>query len=81
MRYLLCEGCDDRLPLRGNAVRCGCGRSSARRDGAGWAYGGPATVAIAMRVHEPEARRMAERLVVLPDDRRVHRGGTREVPA
>lgn len=73
MRSLNCLACDDLVGLEGSGVRCGCGRSSARREGSGWAYTGPSRVAISLGVHEPEAGRMGRRTVTMPDDAFTHR--------
>lgn len=73
MRRLVCLACDDHVPLDGHEVRCDCTRSVAHHDGEGWAYTGPAIVVLPLRVHEPEHRRMIERLVEVPDDSLTHR--------
>ena len=73
MRRLVCLACDDHVALDGGEVRCDCARSVAHRDGDGWAYTGPALVALPLRIHEPENRRMIERLVEVPDDDLTHR--------
>ena len=73
MRSLICLACDDLVGLEGSRVLCGCGRSSARRDGSGWAYTGPSRVALCLDVHEPEAGRMGRRTVTMPDDALTHR--------
>lgn len=74
LRRLICLACDDHVALDGtNEVRCDCARSVAHRDADGWAYTGPAVVALPLRVHEPEHRRMIERLFEVPDDDLTHR--------
>lgn len=73
MRQLICLACSDRVALQGDAVRCACSRSSARHGPGGWAYVGPAMIAHPVQVHEPERRRVAERLIEVPDDHLSHR--------
>ena len=73
MRRLVCLACRDRVVLRGDAVSCACERSSARKVDDGGAYHGPAVIAIAVNVHEPEHRAMGERLIEVPDDERSRR--------
>jgi hypothetical protein len=73
MRCLLCVACEDVVGLEGAGVRCACGRSLATREQAGWAYTGPSKVVLCLDVHEPEARRMGQRYVELPDDELSHR--------
>lgn len=68
MRRLVCLACGDRLTLTGPTT-CACGRSAARPDGDGWAYTGPAVLALAVHEHD----RARERVVRVPDDDDIRR--------
>ena len=72
-RRLVCLACDVDVALDGLEVRCDCARSVAHREADGWAYTGPAVVALPLRVHEPEHRRMSDRLIEVRDDDLTYR--------
>jgi hypothetical protein len=73
MRSLMCLACEDVRGLEGSDVRCTCGRSAATLEGEGWAYRGPSRIVVSLTVHEPEAGRMARRVIELADDERTYR--------
>ena len=77
MRRLVCLACRNRVDLvelvagSPQAIRCGCGRAEARRDGEGWAYTGPAVVLLS--APEGGYEGASERVVEAPDDELTHR--------
>jgi hypothetical protein len=64
---LRCLACAGSIELADRATACLCGRSSARPDGEGHAYNGPARAILVMLVHDPGARAMGTREMDIAD--------------
>jgi hypothetical protein len=70
---LRCLACAATIELADRATVCPCARSSARPDGEGHVYNGPARAVLVRLVHDPGAGAMVTRETEIADTGALHR--------